>query len=195
MGQGFGKWKHSPEMWSELGPHSTSFLCPVPRKEIWLVWECSGPVLGTRASQRQAWNRRSSCPPYFIQNIPRKKRERKDPDLSLLPRQGNGRHSKLPFSSLRHEGSRASAATPSTRRRGGTALPQLRKSLGDPPGVPSFATPKADDHGPSTAAGVSLQLSATSGGSVPLATAAPSEHRVHSMPSLVPSAESVAALC
>lgn len=35
MGLGFGKWKRSPEIWTEQGPQSISFLCPVPRKETW----------------------------------------------------------------------------------------------------------------------------------------------------------------
>lgn len=100
MGLGFGKWKHSPEMWSELGPHSTSFLCFVPRKETWLGLGVPRTGAEDTVRQRQARNRHSLMPaPVFVQNSPRKNRERNDPALSLLPKQGNSRHSELPFDS------------------------------------------------------------------------------------------------
>lgn len=71
--------------------------------------------------------------PVFVQNSPRKNRERNDPALSLLPKQGISRHSELPFDSLRQEGFLASAAAlPSASKNGESEqpLPQLRKSLG-----------------------------------------------------------------
>lgn len=69
MGLGFGKWKHSPEMWSELGPRSTSFLCFVPRKETWLGLGVPRTGAEDTVRQRQAWNRHSSCPPQSLYKI------------------------------------------------------------------------------------------------------------------------------
>lgn len=71
--------------------------------------------------------------PVFVQKSPRKNRERNDPALSLLLKQGNSRHSELPFDSLRQEGYLASSvALPSASKNEGSEQPlsQLRKSLG-----------------------------------------------------------------
>lgn len=56
-------------------------------------------MLGMQAQQRQAWNRQFFNPaPVFVQKIPRKK-GKKGPSPSVLPRhrQGKGRCDKLPF--------------------------------------------------------------------------------------------------
>lgn len=53
-------------MWLELGPHSTSFLYLVPRKETCLGLGMPRTSAEDTAKQRQAWNRHSSCPPQAL---------------------------------------------------------------------------------------------------------------------------------
>lgn len=98
-----------------------------------LGWSGGVPrtVLGIQAEQRQAWNRHYSCLPQSLYKILPEKRERKGPSLSLLLRQGNGRRGKLPFSSLRQEGSQGLCRCPvpcsqKLEEGEGAALPQFK---------------------------------------------------------------------
>lgn len=120
-----------PKTRTELGPQSISLLCPVPRRETWLEWGVPRTVLGIQAEQRQAWNRHYSCLPQSLYKILPEKRERKGPSLSLLLRQGKGRRGKLPFSSLRQEGSQGLCCCPvpcsqKLEEGEGAALPQFK---------------------------------------------------------------------
>ena len=207
MGLGFGKWKHSPEIWTELGPQNISLPCPVSVRETWLGWGVPRTHAGDAGIAKEGKDgigTLQACPSLYTKYSQEKEgKEGPSPEPSAQTDRERAGVASCHFnlSGRRHPPASAAAPSPAPKswEKGEKTAPTPVKKeshLHNPLGIPSFTSLRADEHGPRTACwGVPFCGQQGLEAQRPLSQPPPASTESTQMPTLVLSAEFVAGPC